>query len=481
MTREPAAAGASDGSRSLPLRLPWSLGSGTILLGLNSSIIAVALVPMVASFGGDAAVATTATAWIISALYIAAAVGSPTAGRLADLYGPRRVYLVGLALILVASVAGPFITDSGWMIVDRVVLGLGAAAQFPAAMAIIRRQADLVGAAPTGAIGIIALCGQTTAALGPTVGGVVVVAWGWPGIFWINIPMVILCATLVLVFVPADAPADPGAGRASAAQTWRVLDPAGMVLMIGTLVALMVALLSIDSAPAVAAVSAAVTVPLAAGFVWRELRAERPFVDVRLLGRYPQFGLTCVRAIATFISFYVIFYGLPQWMQATRDLGPALTGLLMLPVFGIGALSTVLATRLGRAWHPRALLAVGTSAMVLAGTLLALTGAADMPLWVLAIVCALLGVPNGFNNLGNQLLLHHAVPAGAAGASTGIYRTAQYVGAALAAVVVAHLLDAGAVAGGIRDVGLTIAGLGLALLLATIAAVIRLRRKEAGS
>ncbi|WP_181021904.1 MFS transporter [Microbacterium sp. Ru50] len=477
MTPEPAAAGGPDGRRSLPLRLPWSLGSGTILLGLNSSIIAVALVPMVASFGGDAADATTATAWIISALYIAAAVGSPTAGRLADLYGPRRVYLAGLALILVASVAGPFIADSGWMIVDRVVLGLGAAAQFPAAMAIIRRQADLARATPTGAIGIIALCGQTTAALGPTVGGLVVVAWGWPGIFWVNIPMVILCATLVLAFVPADARGP----RASAAQTWRALDPAGMVLMIGTLVALMVALLSIDSAPTVAVVSAAVTVPLASGFVWRELRAERPFVDVRLLGRYPQFGLTCLRAIATFISFYVIFYGLPQWMQATRDLGPAVTGLLMLPVFGVGALSTVLATRLGRTWHPRALLAVGTSAMVLAGTLLALTGAADMPLWVLAIVCALLGVPNGFNNLGNQLLLHHAVPAGAAGASTGIYRTAQYVGAALAAVVVAHLLDAGAVAGGIRDVGLTIAGLGLALLLATVVAVIRLRRKEAGA
>ncbi len=474
MTAGVRGSGAADERPALPLRLPWSLGSGTILLGLNSSVIAVALVPMVASFDGDA---TAATAWIISALYIAAAVGSPTAGRLADLFGPRRVYLVGLLLILLASVAGPFITDSGWMILDRVVLGLGAAAQFPAAMAIIRRRADATGAAPTGAIGIIALCGQTTAALGPTVGGVVVVAWGWPGIFWVNIPMVLLCATLVLAFVPADARVlRQGVGR-----TWSVLDPGGMALMIGTLVALMVALLSIDSDPLVAAVAGGLTVPLAAGFVWRELRAPRPFVDVRLLGSYPQFGLTCLRAIATFISFYVIFYGLPQWMQTTRDLGPALTGLLMLPVFGIGALSTVVATRLGRAWHPRALLAIGTSAMVVAGSLLALTGSAEMPLWMLAVVCALLGVPNGFNNLGNQLLLHHAVPAAAAGASTGIYRTAQYVGAALAAVVVAHLLGPAASAGGIRDVGMTIAGVGLALLLATVVAVIRLRRKDARS
>lgn len=464
---ERAATGDAPG---LPLRIPWSLGSGTILLGLNSSVIAVALVPMVASFGGgDAA---TATAWIVSSLYIAAAIGSPTAGRVADLFGPRRVYLTGLALILIASLAGPFITSSAWMIADRVVLGLGAAAQFPAAMAIIRRAADQAGARPSGAIGVIALCGQTTAALGPTVGGVVVLLWGWPGIFWINLPLVALCATLVLVFVPAD----ERRPASTAAETLRMLDPTGMLLMIGSLVAAMTALLSVDTDPLLALVAGAAAVPLGILFVWRERRARHPFVDVRLLVTYPQFGATCVRALTTFVSFYVIFYGLPQWLQATRELDPATTGLMMLPVFAIGALSTVGATRLSRHWQPRTLLAIGTSAMVVAGTLLAMLGSASTPLWQLVIVGALLGVPNGFNNLGNQLLLHHAVPASAAGASTGIYRTAQYVGAALAAVVVAHLLDTGDELGGIREIGATIAGIGALLLLLTLTHLIRHRR-----
>jgi MFS family permease len=451
----------------LPARIPWSLGSGTILLGLNSAIIAVALVPMGEYFGGPEAIA-----WIVSALYIAAAVGSPTAGRLADLLGPRRVYLVGLAVILVASVAGPFVPSAEWMVVDRVLLGLGAAAQFPAAMTVIRQQASRRREDATSAIGVVALCGQTTAALGPSIGGVVVLLWGWQGIFWINVPMVALCATVVLLFVPADPPRE----RMRWSRALASLDPLGMLLLIGSLVTLMLGLLSLGGSDPQWWYFVGF-LPLAGLFVWRERRAAKPFVDVRLMVRYPQFGLTCLRAVATFVSFYLIFYGLPQWLESTRELDPATTGLLMLPVFGIGVLSTLAATRLGGRWHPRLLLIVGTSAMVLAGLLLAATAGPDAPIWWLAIICGLLGLPNGFNNLGNQLLLHRAVPTEAAGASTGIYRTAQYIGASLAAVVAAHVIGADHALGGIREMGIVIAAIGLALLLLSLAALAMHRRK----
>ncbi|WOF23117.1 MFS transporter [Microbacterium betulae] len=451
---------------SLPRRLPWSLGSGTILLGLNSAMIAVALVPMAAEFG-DAGV----IAWIVSSLYIAAAVGSPTAGRLADLLGPRRTYLAGLAIVLVASTLGPFVPTAELMIADRVLLGLGASVQFPAAMAIIRQQAERRGARPTGAIGVIALCGQTTAALGPTTGGLVVLLWGWQGIFWVNLPMVALCATLVLAFVPKDARRPRRGGAAQLAS----LDPLGMLLLVVTLVLLMLGLLSLDGAGP-AWLFLAAFVPALALFVWRERRAASPFVDVTLMTRYPQFALTCLRAVATFVSFYCVFYGLPQWLEATRGLDAGLTGLLMLPVFGVGALSTWTATRLGARWHPRELLVIGSSAMVVAGAALAFATGPDAPLWWLAIVCALLGVPNGFNNLGNQLLLHRAVPAEAAGSSSGVYRTAQYIGASLAAVVVAHTLDESAPAGGVHAMGAAVCVIGAVLLAASLVALARLRR-----
>ncbi|WP_308197444.1 MFS transporter [Rathayibacter sp. VKM Ac-2929] len=440
--------------RDLPRRLAWALGSGTVLQGLNSAIIAVALVPIALQFGSDDSIP-----WLVSGLYIAAAIGAPAGGRLADLFGPRRVYLAGLVIVLAASVAGPFMPSVEWLVIDRVVLGLGTSIQFPAAMAIIRRRAATTGLNPVGAIGITALCGQATAALGPTVGGLIIAATGWQGIFWVNLPIILNSAIWVLRGVPADEPT-PHKGFVP---TVRSLDPLGVLLFVATLVALMLGLLSLTSEPLWPALAA--VIPLVGALIWRELRAGSPFVDLRLMGRHPQIALTCLRAIATFTSFYCVFYGLPQWLESTRGLDPAATGLLMLPVFGVGVLSTLVATRLGRRVGPRALLAVGTTGMIAAGVILLFFVDASSPVSLLVGVAVLLGIPNGFNNLGNQLILHAAAPSTVAGSASGLYRTAQYVGACTSSVVVAHSFATTTADGGIALLGAWIAGLGAVLLL----------------
>jgi MFS family permease len=453
----------------LPASLGWALGSGTILQGLNSAVLAVALVSIGRDLGVDDA---GALAWVVSALYLSAAVASPTGGRLADLYGPRRVYVTGLVIALVASVAGPFVPSVGWLVADRVLLGIGTAMQFPTAMAVIRREARRLGAQPASALGVVALCGQTTAALGPTIGGPIVALWGWEGIFWVNVPIVANAAFWVLRVVPADPPLP----RAGARAALRALDPVGLVLFVGALVPLMVGLLSLDGAVQWWWFVAAVVL-LALLVVW-SLRSPRPFLDVRLLARSPGVWRTCVRAVLTFVSFYAIFYGLPQWLEAERGMDPAQTGLLMFPVFGVGVLSTLAATRLGARARPRVLLVVGSAAMVAAG-LVALTAVdADSPVWLIVLLGVLMGLPNGFNNLGNQLVLHDSVDEQHAGVASGLYRTAQYIGAALASVVVASALApslSGDGTGGLATLGVWIAALGGVLLLGSVAVLIRER------
>jgi MFS family permease len=446
----------------LPARVSLALGTGTILQGLNSAIVAVALIPIAVYFGDSSAIP-----WIVSGLYIASAVGSPAGGRLADLFGARRIYLVGLVVVLLASIAGPFVPSIEWLVVDRVVLGLGASMHFPAAMAIIRQQAAKRQQTATGAIGIIAVCGQTSAALGPTIGGLVVVIWGWQGIFWVNVPLVVLSAIWVMVQVPKDEVRE----RAGMLRGIKSIDPLGMVLFVATVVLLMLGLLSLENDPQWLLFAA--FVPVAALFVLREMAAPSPFIDVRLMLGHRQFALTCARAVLTFISFYCIFYGLPQWLEASRGLDAAATGLLMLPVFGVGVLSTIVATRLGRRLSPRLLLVFGTSAMLLAGVLLALVVSTDSPIWLLVIVSVLLGVPNGFNNLGNQLILHNSVPGKSAGSASGIYRTSQYFGAVLSAVIVAHSVGVNQPHGGIRTLGLWISVLGGLMLVTNLIALYR--------
>jgi MFS family permease len=466
VTREQGrVAGTPDPARrDLPRSISWALGSGTILQGLNSAIIAVALIPIAEHFGTSSSIP-----WLVSGLYIAAAVGSPTGGRLADLFGARRVYLIGLVIVLLASVAGPFVPSVEWLVVDRVILGLGTSLQFPAAMAIIRQQATKRNESAVSALGIVAICGQTTAALGPSIGGVIVVLSGWEGIFWVNVPVVLNAFVLVWFVIPKD-DAKPKTTLGAAINR---MDPVGITLFVASLVLLMVGLLSLETEPLWLLFAA--FVPLAALFIVRELKAKSPFVDVRLMIDHKQLALTCARAVVTFVSFYCIFYGLPQWLEASRGLDPAATGLLMLPVFGIGVLSTIAATRLGKRLKPRLLLVIGTAAMVLAGTLLWLTVETDSPLWYLGVISALLGVPNGFNNMGNQLILHHSVPESGAGSASGVYRTAQYLGASLSAVIVAHAVGVDQPYGGIRNLGLCIAALGGAMLITNTIALWRQR------
>jgi MFS family permease len=459
---------------SLPRGLGWALGSGTILQGLNSSIIAVALVSIGLYFGD-----TTNLPWLVSGLYIACAVASPAAGRLVDLFGARRMYLAGLGVVLVAALAGPFMPSVEWLIVDRIVLGVGASMHFPAAMAVIRRQAEVRAASGRASLGIIALCGQTTAAIGPGIGGIIVLLGGWQGIFWVNLPIVLNSAIWVLVTVPRDAPRE---GRRSAGRVLALLDPLGLVLFVVALVLTMMGLLrlaTLADSNLTSLLLIAASIPAWAMFVIRELRAATPFLDVRLLGRYRDLTATCGRAIVTFLAFYCVFYGLPQWFETGRGLSPAGAGLLMFPVFGVGVLSTIVATNVGKRMTPRLMLVIGSSGFLLAGLAMVFFLTTDAPYWLMILIGAALGVPNGFNNIGNQLILQRSVPADTAGVASGLYRTAQYVGAALSSVVVALVLAPQLRDGGIHLLGICLAVIGLYLLVLSGVAMLKARRAVA--
>src|SRR5205823_5078547 len=101
----------------VPRRVVFAIVLGTLLNPLNSSMIAVALVTLHLDFGIDLGTST----WLISAFYLAGAVGQPLMGRLADLLGARRVFLTGLTVALLVSIAAPFSPTFGWLVAARVV------------------------------------------------------------------------------------------------------------------------------------------------------------------------------------------------------------------------------------------------------------------------------------------------------------------------------------------------------------------------
>jgi MFS family permease len=167
---------------------------GSILNPINSSMLAVALVPIGAAFG----VPPSQTAWLVTGLYLATAVGQPVMGRLVDLFGPRPLYLIATSLVGVAGLLGALAPNLGVLVLSRVLLGFGTSAAYPAAMSLIRSEADRIGMdTPAVILSSLSVANQVIAVVGPTLGGLLIGLGGWHLIFTINVPLSLICVVLV--------------------------------------------------------------------------------------------------------------------------------------------------------------------------------------------------------------------------------------------------------------------------------------------
>lgn len=444
---------------SLPKRLVASLAFGTVLQSLNSTMIAVALVGIREDFD-----AGQSASWLVASLYLTSSVAAPVMGRIADLVGARKVFLAGLCIVIVSSCVAPFAPGIGTLIACRVALGIGTAAQYPSAVAMIRRVTQGKASRPQTALGALAVCAQVIGALGPTIGGIMVDLLRWPGIFLVNVPMALLAGISVLATVPADpAPGGPrGTPRERPAGSR--FDVPGMLLFAVVSTALMLFLFSLARTPQPWWL--AVVVPGTVALVVHERRCAAPFLELRLLTNRA-LTATYLRTVVTYTAFYCLFYGLPQWLEETRGLSTTVVGLTLLPITALGIVTTVVATYLEKRWGPRAPLLIGTAAM-LAGGLLLTRPTHSSPLWFLVLICAVLGLPDGFNNMGNQSSMYTAAPADQAGAASGLYRTCQSLGANFAISLLALLTAGPPGDSALHRMGLVVAGLSAVLLVAAL-------------
>jgi len=387
-------------------------------------MIAVAIVSIAAQFGSLSGIS-----WVISGMYIATAVTAPMAGRLGALFGARRVYLVGLGLVAIGSISGMLAPGVGWLVGSYIVLGMGISAHMPNAMTMVRSYADHYRLQPRTAIMTLVLCSQSFAALGPTLGGLLVGTFGWESILWVNLPLVVLSAVAVMRADVGFAGGEPTSGRG----LLYTLDLPGIALFVLLVTSTMLFLLSLGRDPDWWMLP--VWAALLGVFVARERRAPEPFIDVRALARNRALSATLCRTLLTYTTFYSIYFGIPQWLQYVRGMTPIDAGLTMLPVAIVGMVSTMAGSRTYRLFGARHTLVIGTCALLVGGVLLAVVERSTAPLVVLLLVAAVLGIPNGFNNIGNQNIINSVTSVAEVGAAIGMYRTVQFMGANLAVAV----------------------------------------------
>ena len=427
---------------------------GSVLNPVNSSIIAVSLVPI----GHDLGAAPSQTVWLISALYLATAVGQPVVGRLVDLVGPRTVYLVGTALVGLAGVLGLLAPSLGWLVVARVVLGIGTCAGYPSSMDLIRREADRTGQrSPAGILTTLAVANQTVAVIGPPLGGLLIGVWGWRSTFAVNIPLSLACLVLGWVQLPRATGTDASRNRSLAG----TLDLPGIALFAGALVCLLLWLMRLQTATPWLLVAAGV---LAVGFVLVERRSASPFVDLRVLHGNRPLALTYVRMMLSATVSYVVLYGFTQWLEDGRGLAPSVAGLVLLPMF---ATAIVVSTTTGRRPEIRGKLLVGGAVQVVATLLMLLLGA-HTGMWLLVGVVLLLGIPQGLLSLANQNAVYHQAQADRLASSAGLLRTFMYLGAILASSASGVFLGQSADTPGLHDIALFASATAFLMLVVTI-------------
>lgn len=443
----PTARAAPPAPTGFDRRLIAPMVLGSVLNPINSSMIAVALVPIGIAFGAP----PSQTVWLVSALYLATAVGQPVIGRLVDMYGPRRLYLIGTALVGIAGLMGALAPSLGAVIAARVLLGFGTSAAYPAAMQLTRGEAERTGQdSPAGVLTALAVAGQTVAVIGPTLGGFLIGVGGWRAIFTVNVPLSAACLVLGALRLPRT--------TKNAAETRRGVDPPGMLLFAVMLVSLMLFLTAprLDHwyLPVLSAVAAT-------GFAIRELRVPEPFVDLQVLGGNVPLVTTYVRQLLGYTTGYAFLYGFTQWLEEGRGLHASAAGLVLLPL-SLSALTV--STLTGRHEAVRAKLLVGSAVQVVGCAALLLVGPGS-PVWLLLAVGAVLGIPQGLIGLAGQNALYRQADPARIASAAGLLRTFMYLGALAASVATAAFFPHRADTPGLHDLALFMLA-GSALLLA---------------
>ncbi|WP_333771805.1 MFS transporter [Streptomyces sp. IBSBF 2435] len=449
-TAGPGKAPAAFDRRLLP---PMMLGS--VLNPINSTIIAVTLIPI-----GDALGAPPSqTAWLVSALYLATALGQPVVGRLIDIFGPRRLFLVGTSLVGVAGVIGTLAPGLGVLIGSRVLLGFGTCAGYPAAMALLRSEAGRTGQdSPGGVLTALAVANQTIAVIGPLLGGLLIGLGGWRATFALNVPLAAAAVLLGLLRLPKEARTGeaPRRGRRAAQ-----LDLPGMALFAVLLVALLLFLMNPHLRNWYLLVIAAAA---GAAFGVRELRAPTPFIDLRVLGGNTPLLVTYGRALVAYVVAYSFLYGFTQWTEEGYGLSPFHAGLVQIPMFLV-AIGISIVT--GRRRSVRGKLLVGGVGQVAACVvMLTLTG--DSPVWTLVAVAVVFGLPQGLNNLAFQNSVYFQSEPERTASSAGLLRTFAYVGSMVAAATTAASFGQRADTGGMHHLAWIMLGAGVLYLLSTV-------------
>ncbi len=307
-----------------------AMGVAVLIVANDFTALSVALPAIEKQFNTD----VTTVQWVINAYALTFGVLIIAGGRLADMFGRRRMFVVGAAVFAGFSVLGGAAQDTAWLIACRSLMGIGGALMWPAILgmtfaALPESKAGLAGGIILGAAGI----GN---ALGPLFGGILTDALSWRWIFFANLPVAVFGVLVTLWAIPADAPGT----------TDRSIDYGGVITLGVGLVALLVALDQVTDWGwgniRILALLATCVVMLLAFAVIQRRRGERALVPPSVI-QNRAFSAACLTVLLMSAIFFASLLYLPQFMQKILGYTPLGSGAGLLPLMGLFAMTSFIA------------------------------------------------------------------------------------------------------------------------------------------
>jgi EmrB/QacA subfamily drug resistance transporter len=422
---------------------------GVLIAQIDTSVVSLA----VKRIGADLNSGVSEMQWVIDAYNLVYASLLLTGGTLGDLYGRRRIFVLGIALFSVGTLVCALAPSGAVLITGRAISGLGAALELPMSLVLLTL-AYPEEKSRAHALGIWASCNGLAFIIGPTLGGLLVDSAGWRSIFYLILP--VCAAALALTYTAVPESAEPHG---------RKLDLSGQALAVVALGGLAFAAIEGShwgwaSLPilSIAAVGLAAGVAL---FVL-EGRLIGAMIPVEFFRDRVFSSALSIAALMTF-GMYALLFLMPLYFQTMRGNSALWAGLQMLPLSVSFVLVSQLTGTISNAIGPRMLMTGGMACMAMGAILLAFIGA-DTNVWLIAVALLIVGVGLGLNTSPVNGVAVAAVPKARSGTASGLLNTGRMIGATMGIAILGALFAAFAGQEGAAGEGF-LAGLRAAMLV----------------
>ncbi|HZV48658.1 MAG TPA: DHA2 family efflux MFS transporter permease subunit [Candidatus Dormibacteraeota bacterium] len=415
---------------------PWvvlvALCLGFFMILLDTTIVNIAIPSIIDGLKAS----LDQVLWVLNAYILVYAVLLITAGRLGDLFGPKNLFLLGMAVFVAASAACGQARNPTQLILARSVQGIGGALLTPQTLAILTTifPPERRGAA----FGIWGAIAGVAAVAGPTLGGFLVTTLGWPWIFYVNVPVGIVALALGLLVIPDHRP-----GRRHG------LDLPGVLLATAGLLALTFGLIEgqrydwgqvwrFVSIPAIL-VAAAILLSLFAWVQTVEQRGE-PLLPFDLF-RERNFGLMNLVSAALSFGMLGLFFPLVIFFQSVLGLSALDTGLTLAPMSLVSMCVAPLSGRLADRIGGKYILLSGLTLFAAGTGLVAWTVAPDAARWAFLPGILITGLGMGCTFAPMATVAMRNVEPRLAGAASGVFNTSRQIGGVIGSAAVGAVLQ----------------------------------------